>query len=270
MDETDSCAKALEIPFRLSDKDKMRTILACIGILLLASCAATSKLDTYAERAIDRSEALAEGVTLYRFTYSQSFSAPANLGVLPFYWEQGISEHWTLVFMPLPLQVRYRLAHDEESWWTVDAAFLGPMLTRTRNLDWRPTLYSHYRRKLSAEFALELGGLALAEVKRTGANKLGTTFGLKAGAGWQLHPRFYLQAGLWVQREHGAARAQYVGEIPPDADSDAVRWRYPLQFQLTWSLHRQWDFSARIDVYRLGYPAVYSSNSFYAWVTHAW
>lgn len=240
----------------------------------LLSCTSTPKLADYPSRQIDRPAVLPEGVSSWSPFFARSLDPDRHSYLYPFRWEQGYTERLSLVWMPLPFQARYRLQQDDQGWWVLEGAFLGPVESRDRNFDWRPRLEIQGFRRFHESLAWTASVFGQFEVKRVAEPKLAKTWGLGSGVHVQLTDRLALKTQAWIWNETGFAWAHYLGEIPQGnqgpADVRQARWRYPLEAQVAWSFGPRWEASGRVIWYRLGYESGDWSAPLYLTVTHRW
>ncbi|MBL7715671.1 MAG: hypothetical protein JNL01_09405 [Bdellovibrionales bacterium] len=218
---------------------------------------------------------LPEGVTTWQFINGFSLKNPTNFFVYPLLWEKGITDDFSVTFMPLPLEARYRVfrSRDGAAEWEILGSFLGQIVSRNKNFDWRPTFRSRSRYRLTPKFGLESELLALLEVTRDPIGNPGSTFGYKVQGNYQFSPHFMLGVGIWVARENGTTRAQYVGAIPLQNEgiaSESMRVRFPIQINGQWSIAPQWDLKMESQVFRLGYDADYKHANLFVSVLHYW
>lgn len=200
---------------------------------------------------------------------------PRNYFLYPILWEKGVSDRFTVTFMPLPLEARYRLMKSDDGSieWDVLGSFLGQIVSRNKNFDWRPTFRSRFRKRLAPQWSVEAEALVLMEITRDPIGNPGSTLGLKLQANWQVAPFIQLGAGIWGQRENGTTRALYVGPLPRQNEgiaSETARTRFPIQLNGQWSVAPQWDLRLESQVFSFGYDADYSSANLFVSLLHYW
>ncbi len=244
-----------------------------VFMILLASCASTSSLNEFQDQAIERTRTLPKDVSAWRFIYAQSLDRERNNYVYPLYWEHGITERLTLVWMPLPFEFHYLLQKDERQSFTLGASLLGSAYARDKDFVWRPSLQVGWKRRLADRLAFEGELFGQSEVKRSTKNTLAWDFALRGGLQYQPFRRLAIGASLLVLEEYGETLARYLGEVPPGnrgEESQSWRLRYPVEIDLTLTLHRQWEIQGNLQIFRFGYPAGYTGLPLYLSLVHYW
>lgn len=249
-------------------------IFISVFISAFSGCASSPELAQLPEQTLDRKPVLPHGVTSWRALSGLALDSERNWTLFPFHWEQAISPRVTLVWTPLPFEVRFLAHSDEEQWLTTAFALLGSSYSRQKNWGWWPYFQAIYSRKLSPTVAWEEELLVQFEVRKSGEDRLSQTVGLRTSLGYQLAPRFHLKPGAWVLNETGEIRARYVGRIPPGntgTRSQSARWRMPLALDLSWTLDPQWEMQTSLNYFSFGYEAEgFTSGSIFITAIHYW
>lgn len=194
--------------------------------------------------------------------------------IYPAIWEHGVTDWFTLVWMPLPLEARFRIFDNADWSFSAGAAFLGFIQSRNRNFDWRPSIQLLGRRRLNAWFALDAEFLGTMEITRDGYGNPGFLGGLRLAPWFQVADRLGFSVGIMPQLESGAIRSRYVGALPPGntgpESEGGLRYRLPLTFGLVWAPFDQWELQFDTWFHRIGYPNDFTSASMFLSVVHTW
>lgn len=215
-----------------------------VSISILVACATPQRLENYPLSEIDRPYTLPEDVNSWG-TYLTGVFDRSNLksthgfAIFPFNWEQGLSDRLTLVWSPLPLQVRYQAYRDSVSFLGIYFNLLGPTYARGYDFNWSPTLHLTYRRKLTSIFALQGTLIGEPEVKSKQAVGNGTS-GLQLATWFQVVERLAVAFKPHFLWESGDPRSRYFGELPPDR-SEKSRFLFPISAEIEGVLSRRWQ-----------------------------
>ena len=164
--------------------------------------------------------------------------------------------------MPLPFQFKYLLFKSANTSLTLDTVLLGSLYSRYKNFDWRPSVTFSGRRAVSSVLALNAEAFLQAEIKRSTEERLARTVGMKSGTLLQLSKSIAIIPSISIINERGRTVAKYVGELPASVEGmefRTSRWRFPLSFDLLFSINRRWEIWLNTNYYRLNYEENYSS-----------
>ncbi len=241
---------------------------------MTVSCATSPNFSKRAIRVIDRDFTLPAGVTSWKTLLGFAIDPEPSPFFYPAQWEQGLSDVFTLVWMPLPLEARLRLIKTEEFTLSLGAAFLGQIQSRNRNFDWRPTMQVLGRWKTGRDWALELEALSVVEVTRDPFGNPGWLGLVRVSPWWQALDRLGVSAGIGAQVESGAIRSRYVGGLPGGsvgAESEqGLRRHLPLFFAMEAVPWDSWALRAEGWSYGLAEETRFLSASCFLSVIHTW
>lgn len=241
--------------------------------LFAMGCATSSRFSEFPPNQIARKPVLPDGVAAWGPIAARGFDADPGGFVYPLHWEQGVSEKVTLIWMPLPLQVRYQIFDSESQWLATEFALLGTTYSRDRNYNWRPSLQLDHRYRLGPHFALDSQLLFQFDIRRTSDNPVNFILGLKLLPKVQLTSNWMIGAGFSVWRETGETPGPYLGAMPSDVNGPTAlgsRWRLPLEFETRWQFRPQWEIHLKSQIFTVGYPPGYFGWPMYLTLWHYW
>lgn len=246
---------------------------AIAGVLAFISACASSPELSKLETPLYRSEILPKGVASYYLIAGIGLNSDSDSDayVFPIYWEHGVSERLTLVWMPLPLGIRYLLSAEARRWTWIEGDLLGYVYAQQRVFLWRPSASVTHKWLFSDKWGAHLGLFLKTEVDR-GPFSLSPTLGARFGAETQPFDWLFVSASLLPMVEKGETRASYLGGAPASSlghDSPS-RFRLPLEFRLSVQKSMRWKAEARLTVYRIGYESGYLGLPLFLSVSHFW
>lgn len=219
------------------------SLIAFLSSLVLA-CTSSPNLDSYPERQIDRPYTLPDDVATWTtfVSASQVDDGEGQVGasVYPFFWEQALSDKWTLEYSPLPLAVRYQIANTERNLWGLRfgsgigySSFSGVML--------QPQVGVYHRYKMGGSYAWETT-VAYTRVFSDKNDRDEQENGrLTTGPMVQIDDTKVLlpKIGLGMSRND---LAQY-SEYRDYTGDDDFMFYAPASLSFRWLFHRQWEYS---------------------------
>lgn len=160
---------------------------------------------------------------------------------LPLNWEQGLTDHVSLIWTPIPVQLKWQYWRTQDAYLGFYVNLLGRTWSRVKDFDWSPILSTTLRKKLSKRFATELSVSAEVDFKlKQTAN---WTLGSQVGILYQVADTWMTAFHLDILAEKGSPRSRYLGTLPFER-SDGVHYLYPLNFSVVGSLTEQWELDA--------------------------
>jgi hypothetical protein len=202
---------------------------------LLPHCATSNAPEKLPGRELTRPYTHPEGVSSWEF--SGSFATQTTTA-FPFYWKQGLTDRWMLVWIPIPFEARYQVRADEKGFWGLRANILGKLYLRTQNFDWSPFIESAHRWILNDWFALETQATFTAEIRRVGPSP-NFVEAIEFGPLFQIGERVWVAPRLSTWIEFGEPRSLYIGDLPA-AVNKHMKIRVPLVLHAGVYLARQW------------------------------
>lgn len=186
------------------------------------------------------------------------FSNRQNWSWFPLAFEQGVSDAFTLVWLPIPIEARVRLYADldRRHQLALTVNLLGAVTSQTANFNWSPFLALDYRlRPLESlhRLIVDFRWTAMMELRRE-VRPLAATFVLEALPRFQPWDWLWFAAGPSLWWELGAPRSFYWGASPQDQGA----LRVPLSMSLGLSLWNRLDFDNRVSWLTLGFPEGFS------------
>ncbi len=251
-------------------------VLCFLSLLFLSSlsCATSPSLQHIKKESIDQIPILPLGVSSWRLIYAHAFPPEVRDFVFPFYWEHGFLEKLTLVWAPLPFEMRYLFYQNEEMWLSGHTSLLGSIYTRDINFYWRPDLGFVLRKKVTPWLAFESELFLQLEVKRSREDALARTYVARQGALFQPFPFLLLSASLLALNEKGETIARYLGAVPKENQgsqaSEKSRWRFPLSTDVILQLSPQWQILFNLTFYHFGYGGEKVSAPLYVSLVYFW
>lgn len=186
------------------------------------------------------------------------YSNRQNWSWFPLGFEQGVTDAFTLVWLPIPIEARVRIFSDPDlrHQLAVTANLLGAVTSQTANFNWSPFVALDYRLRPLEQFrrwVIDFRLLAMLELRRE-AQPVATTVALDILPRLQPWDWFWIALGpaLWI--EAGAPRSFYWGSAPNDGQG----MRVPLVGQVGLSLSNRVDFENRVTWLTLGFPQGFS------------
>lgn len=186
------------------------------------------------------------------------YSNQQNWSWFPLGFEQGISDAFTLVWLPIPVEARVRLFSDAERQHqlALTVNILGAVTSQTTNFNWSPFVALDYRLRPGVEsrpWIVDFRLMAMLELRRE-AQPVAGTFAL------EIQPRIQPWSWIWIAAgpsfwlEAAAPRSFYWGSTPNDGQS----LRVPLSASLGFSVFNRFDFENRLVWLRFGFPQGFS------------
>lgn len=230
--------------------------------IFISGCASSPAAKEYVRKPLpERSPTLPLNTGAWKPIFGFAPAKDSSSVVSPLQWENGYAERLTVVWIPLPLQIRYLWISDDHSWLTSEFALFGTNYSRSRDYNWRPSLSFDWKKSLSSSMSYALGFLFQAEVKRGANESWARTLALTLGWQFQALSWLAIEPGLSVWNEVGEVRTFYLGEVPsslsgPEAQN--THWRFPLSLALTARFSAVSELRVEARYYRLGYEESYT------------
>lgn len=246
----------------------IKNLPTTVFFLILSGCASTPDYAGFEQRAIDRSPTVSENHSQWKPFLAYSIDSASQAEFYPFRWEHGFSDRVTLVWMPLPLQLRALLWRGESAWVTTEFAVLGPVQSRLKDFHWWPSLSFAFQKSITSDLAWG-GKLYFQPEFKRGAStrKSSSTLELETSALYQASDAFYAGFSLSLLVENGDLRARYLGRVPEPVTTAT---RFPIGVRAGYAFSRAWELELEAEIYRLGYPSSFSSIPVFLSVAHTW
>lgn len=185
----------------------------------------------------------------------------------PFTWEQGLSDRWTVVWSPFPLDLKYRAYQllDQadpaggRTQFDLQFSFLGNGYSNAKTFLWRPAVSGLLKKSYEKKWGWELKTFFQPELGRSLAENFALTLGLEAGSLWQISDRMGVKLLLAAQGEMKGPGSQYLKNAPSEFSRDLV-WRFPVGVVFHGAIHSEWDFQAEYRWYRIGYLSGFEAH----------
>lgn len=217
------------------------------------------------ERFIDRPYTLTKGTALWKVSVTIS----RDFDIFPFYWEQGLTDDLTLVWFPVPFEVKYQLQRNRRLRIGAALNILGPLNYRNADFTWSPYLQGNLRFFLSSRLAIAMDPLFAAEVSRSG-NGISSTMALPLGPLFQLTDQLSLQPRIELRLESGNPRDWYLGTLPPHEQSKSFHSRTPIGMSLNWQFLSAWEFEGDYTFLKWGYRNGYHNHQLFLNLLYFW
>jgi hypothetical protein len=250
-------------------------MISCFLLIVQSiGCASSPKAKKYAETSLaDRSATLPGDTAAWKPVFGFAVAKESSSLIVPLQWETGYTESLTLIWMPLPLQLRYLLFSDSEQWITTEVALFGSNYSRSRDYNWRPSVSIGWKKNLGGGFGYEAKFLFQGEMKRSQDEPFSRTLSLQTGGFLQVTPWLGLNPSVFIWNEYGEVRTQYLGEVPTTLSGpEALKthWRFPLNLGIVARLASNFELQAEVRYYRLGYEADYTEVPIFLTLIHYW
>jgi hypothetical protein len=193
--------------------------------------------------------------------------------IVPLQWENGYNESLTLIWMPLPLQIRYLLFSNDYQWISTEVALFGLNYSRSQDYNWRPSASLGWKRKISDALGYETKLFYQGEVKRGDDEPYSRTISLQIGGFIQITSWLGINPSISIWNESGAVRSQYLGEIPMSLKGEEAKnthWRFPLNLSLVARFSASSEIQAEIRYYRFGFESTYTEIPIFLTFVHYW
>lgn len=238
--------------------------------IILSGCTSTGPVEKVNSRAVDRSYTLPSGVASWStLAILGNIKTPSDNTIIPpipipLFWEQSLNDNLTLVWGPLPLELKYQISKTDIQLWGVNFGIGGGYGSGT---GWilQPRASVTNRSKLNSDLAIQstFGGRFSFETGSRGSN--GYSFSASSGALFQLSDIFALNAAIGV--EISKANLGLVGVS--GATTNMTSTIVPLTIGSDWRFARQWSFNTTYAYYGLG-SSDWSANILLFDLTHYW
>lgn len=195
--------------------------LALVPLLSVAACGPGPALETYPERVVDRPLQLPDDVHSWIWGvgyFEERGAGPPDSGVsvpLVGVWEWGLSPRVSVVGVPLPILVNWRLSGGELPAWSLGLGITGAAFGDDEGPYVAPGLTLARKQKLGDDSAwvLRVGGVVpVAYEEGEGGMSVGALNAVQR----QLGPRFAVEGGLAVSWLEEGARMAVFGGGPTD------------------------------------------------------
>lgn len=241
--------------------------------LVLSACASRPELTKYPRTQIERPYTLPQGVSTWKtitpFGFFSDRTGDAFLPPIPvpLFWQQSLSDNWTLNWTPLPLSVSHQLHYSKDSVWGVTFGS-GLGWANSYGFVLAPSLTLYQRQRLGEKVAWETEPDLSAQYHTKGS-PWDWSLGLSTGPRFQLTDTLSLspKVGIAVERGYHNTLSLADVSITPEITTQTT---FPLSLHGSWSFHRQWDLNAGYTFYRLGYSNDYSAHVGVLSLIHYW
>jgi len=248
-------------------------VLACVLLTYLIACATPKELEKYPVRHIDRPYTLPERLMSWKTLFTGTTDRTDSKGYspqyqyLPFNWEQGLTDNLTLIWTPLPYQVRWQVYRTPESFFGLYGNLIGRTWSRTDDFNWSPIVSGTYRRKLVEWFAFE-GTLTIEPDVRRAATP-SWTIGPEFGALFQVADPLMVGAHIAFLGEWSDPRARYLGTLPVNR---FMEWRLltPVTAEIHWNIIQRLQLEAQYQYLQSPVAGGYYSHNLYLGTTLFW
>lgn len=248
-----------------AEKLRMCSILILIALglhQLISSAFAAQEIDA---SSIERPLTLPEGLALWR---AWSFVSSAQ----PFSWfplgfEHGVTDDITLVWLLIPVEIRWRAYSDtsREKQFALTFNILGAVTSETQNFNWSPFVRVDFRWRPTHGFAFDAAIACVGELRRE-AQPFAATGIL------ELRPRFQPWSWLWIApslalwSEWGAPRSLYWGPTPASATGD---WglRLPVGGAIGLTFSNRVELESRLIQLGIGTPSGFTQTQWMSSLT---
>lgn len=244
--------------------------------MFLSACSTSKVLEDYPKRWIDRPYTLPEGLanwkTVWIFASDQENGRDENRRTFfyPFVWEHALTEKWTLVWSPMPLEARYQIRQTKDRTTGISMNLLGFGYSSLKDFVWRPSLDTFERIKLGESTALLANFVIQPEIRPQAEDRNPWQISLKVGPAIQLSSVFAVVPRFKILVEKGDAGAHYLGSEPPRADDKSIYWRLPMGLETFWKIHRQWEIQTEYVWTRVGYQNQFETHQVLIGSTYYW
>lgn len=182
-------------------------------------------------------------LTVWGLSNQTGTARATDVGVFPLAFELGVSETLTLIFTPLPLQLRWQPLRWDGGWAGLYFNVLGPLYTRLVDFNWSPKLELRARQKLLPWLALEAAVSNETELS-TKAPQYSTTFGPEFGLLAQILDFWAVGASVTAAIEYGDPRSRYLAELPRGRVGSGLLPTWPLRFETQVFVAERFQFEA--------------------------
>ncbi len=169
----------------------------------------------------------------------------------PLAFEYGVNDDLTLVWLPIPIELRWRFFRTAEQELAATLNVLGATTSQTQNFNWSPFVRVNSRWHISHWLALDSHLAWVAELRRE-TTPVAVTGVL--GVAPRLQPWRWMWISLLLETwlEFGAPRAMYWGAEPTWA-APGPNLRVPFGGVLGFSLWNRLELENRLTVLTLGF-----------------
>ena len=246
--------------------------LMSMGIFL--GCASSPRLSRFPLRTIDRPYSLPQGVSSWKVVNALGVSKSSNevtdlnTVFFPFFWEQGLSDSFSMVWFPLPLEFRFQAIKNEKYRLGLGMNLFANILYQFQGFNWTPFLDVDQRFYLSPHIAIDWNIHVQLEIRRsTPAFHYGVLNWV--GPLYQINDSTHFQTQLGFLYEYGNPRSLYLGR-PPSNLGPGPYWRFPVRLGVGRIFDKQWQVSAFWNAYFLGFSESqnYSNQAYFLELTH--
>ena len=233
----------------------MAKALIILLLFISIACSTSQKAREYPEKIIDQPYTIAKGMNQffgnYSFGYSKwtlnpdvSYPLPLNL-----YWEHALSDNFSMVWLIMPLGVKYRFLDKPNIQLGITFFLhLGP----PENFYFSPYLLPYLKIRLSEQIALEtlLNIQGVTRFKPTGKD---VSITLSTGPLLQLHNDIALRPWLSFAYEYGFIATYNSEKLEHKELDNSGRSKVPYGIDLRYSLSRQVTVNLTYSRINFGY-----------------
>jgi len=226
-----------------------------VVIIAFTGCAVTGNPDLYPQRQIDRPYTLPKGLAAWEpgwhsdsLKYSGGSTNATSFN--PLVWTQSLSNDLNIVWLPLPLYLRYQIDRTDSDVYGVSLGFTEFGYSTIDKWTLGMAVSGYQRHNLNDWLAL-VTTLSLKNVIRTKGNS-SDSWGAELAAG----PLFQVSDDIaLLPRIHYAYERNYPSVFDkPDTFESKTYKLAPLSIMISWNLSRQWDLQADYQHRSIGYP----------------
>jgi hypothetical protein len=201
------------------------------------------------------------------FSSSKQSDRTSTSFFYPIFWEQGITDAWTLIWSPFPFDFRHQLYRDERQVIGLEFLLFGNAYGDYEHFLWRPALRLSQKLKLAENFAIQTQVLSQMEIGM-GRDQIPTTLGVDLGGLMQLTGDFALTPRLSIYHERFGPEDIYLGHPPQNRDE--ALFRFPLGFDLSWMLSQRHEIQLEYNWFSLGYSRHFRSHQVFLSLMTYW
>lgn len=215
-----------------------------------ADVSSVSPLTRWPAPSVERPLTLSESLAQWKAWSFVSSAQP--WGWFPLGFEYGVTDTLTLVWLPIPIEIRWRAYSDalREKQLTLSFNILGAVTSQTQNFNWSPFARADFRWRPLGWFALDTALGFVGELRREVVPFAATLVA-------EISPRFQVFSWFWVApwvglwSEWGAPRSLYWGASPTIVAGD-LGLRVPVGAALGFTLSNRVELESRVTQMGIG------------------
>lgn len=186
--------------------------------------------------------------------------------VFPFQWEHGVGERFSMIWSPVPVEMKWQYGKGEDSHLGLYVNVLGRFWSRVKDFNWSPHANTTWRKKLSPHFATEWTLLGEMDIQRKGSPNW--TVGMQPAILYQMLQKWMIGLQAEVLLEKGSPRARYLGTLPFER-SDGLHTLFPVTLKVAGMLSDQWEIDTQMRYLRIACKN-YNSYEVFASILYYW